>query len=69
MKKLIESDDLELILKEETNKRNALEEHTLDWYTFDNRIKLINKVISLLKDVPTQSTPIPKSPKKTPTKE
>lgn len=38
----------EIVAREEAN-RNELPEHTMDWYTYNNRITLLNEVKELFK--------------------
>lgn len=35
---------LEAIRNREVNNRDVVPEHTLDWYTYDNRVKLIDEI-------------------------
>lgn len=65
----IDIQEFNKIIKREESLRDQLPEHTLDWYTYTNRITLLNEVKSLFQSEVLGSdykAPVP-SPKAKPT--
>ena len=60
----IDIQKLNKIIKREESLRDQLPEHTLDWYTYTNRITLLNEVKSLVSDAPSNSAYVAPVPSK-----
>lgn len=48
---IINLEDLNKLIEREENIKNSLEPHTLDWYTYWNRVKLLQEVLKLVTEV------------------
>lgn len=65
MIQLIDNDKFKAIVNEEIRERDALEPHTLDWYTRTNRISLLKKVEALFENVKVKEQHISPAKEKT----
>ena len=63
----VDRQGIEAIRKREQALRDALPPHTLDWYTYDNRLALIEEIKAHFHHVPKVETKVTTPPKPEPT--
>lgn len=54
---LINKEGLETLIRREKQLRNDSPEHTLDWYTYNNRVFLLNEVLCLVTEAVVTHAP------------